>query len=136
MRPGAYDPDARMKDMEIDGIAKEVIYPTVGLVFWQSIVASDLLTAHCRAYNDYIGEFCATHPDKLYGLGTLNLDNIDEAVAELKRCHKLGLVGAMIPSGAPEARPYTLPEYDPIWATAQDLGMPLSWHIGTHRTTP
>jgi len=136
VRPGAYDPDARMKDMEIDGIAKEVIYPTVGLVFWQSIVASDLLTAHCRAYNDYIGEFCATHPDKLYGLGTLNLDSIEEAVAELKRCQKMGLVGAMIPSGAPEARPYTLPEYDPLWATAQDLGMPLSWHIGSLRTTP
>ena len=133
--PGGYDPDARMKDMDQDGIEKEVIYPTIGLVMWQGIVDSALLTAHCKGYNDYMAEFCGTYPDRLYALGTLNLDNVDDAVAELKRCHKLGLVGAMIPQSMPH-RKYHLPDYEPLWATAADLGMPLSLHIETQRTTP
>jgi len=135
VRPGAYDPDIRLKDMEIDGIDKQVIYPTVGLVMWQGMIDSDLLSAHCRTYNDYLAEFCKVHPDKLYGIGTINMDSVEEAVAELKRCHKLNMVGAMIPQVQPSLM-YNSPDWEPFWATAEDLGLPLSLHIETQRTTP
>ena len=42
----------------------------------------------------------------------------------------------MIPVTPPEKRPYRSPEYEPLWAAAQDLGMPLSLHIGTGRPGP
>ena len=36
---GGYDPDERLKDMDLDGIDIDVLYPTVGLVFWRTILA-------------------------------------------------------------------------------------------------
>src|SRR5919198_1239214 len=47
-----------------------------------------------------------------------------------------GLVGAMITVGPTEAMSYDRPEYEPFWAAAQDLEMPLSLHIATFRPSP
>ena len=65
-----------------------------------------------------------------------NLDDIQEAIDELKRARKLGLAGAMIPVFPPEDRSYKSPEYDPLWALAQDMELPLSLHVQTNRATP
>jgi predicted TIM-barrel fold metal-dependent hydrolase len=65
----------------------------------------------------------------------LNVDNAHDAARELQRAAKLGLAGAMIPLRPMELR-YDHPTYEPLWATAQDLGMPLSLHVGTYRWRP
>jgi predicted TIM-barrel fold metal-dependent hydrolase len=52
-------------------------------------------------------------------------------VRELRRCRQMGLKGAMIWASPPEDRPYNNPLYDPFWAAAQDLTMPLSLHAIT-----
>jgi predicted TIM-barrel fold metal-dependent hydrolase len=57
--------------------------------------------------------------------------DIDVAVQELERCAKLGLRGAMIMASPPEPRDYGEWLYDPFWAAAQDLNMPLSLHTST-----
>src|SRR5207237_5860241 len=54
-------------------------------------------------------------------------------IPELPRAGRLGLVGAMITAGPTEASSYDRPEYEPFWAAAQDLEMPLSLHIATFR---
>src|SRR5437899_10280826 len=41
--------------------------------------------------------------------------------------------GAMIWAEPPDDRPYSHPDYEPFWAAAQDLTMPLSLHILTGR---
>ena len=46
---------------------------------------------------------------------------------------KKGLRGSLIWGAPPEDRPYSLPDYDPFWAAAQDLQIPLSLHILTGR---
>ena len=63
----------------------------------------------------------------------LNVDDVGDGVKELERCAKLGLVGAMIAAYPLVGRSYDRPEYDPLWAAAQDLGMPLSLHAATNR---
>jgi predicted TIM-barrel fold metal-dependent hydrolase len=52
----------------------------------------------------------------------------------LARIAKKGMKGAMIWSEPPGERPYSHPDYDPFWAAAQDLNMPLSLHILTGRS--
>ena len=64
----------------------------------------------------------------------VSLDDVGLAVAELERCRKQNLKGAMIWGYAPEDRPYSSPEYDPFWQAASDLEMPLSLHIVTGGT--
>jgi predicted TIM-barrel fold metal-dependent hydrolase len=133
VRPGGYDPDERMKDLDLDGIDIDVVYPTVGLVAWRVILDPFLLNETCRVYNDWVHDFCSAHPDRLKGIAMLNVDSIEEGVKELKRSQKMGFVGVMIPSKAPAGRPYSLPEYEPLWATAEDLGLPIGLHLATER---
>ena len=66
----------------------------------------------------------------------LNVDEVEVGIKELERCAKLGFSGGMIPVQPLPGKTYNMPEYEPLWATAQDLGMPLSLHVGTLRTGP
>ena len=129
---GGYDPDQHMKDMKIDGISGEVLYPSQGL-FYYKVADSELMSAIFRAYNDWLVDFCATNPDQLKGIAMVNLDDVEDGVRELERTAKKGLVGAMITEYPPEDRRYDSPEYEPFWAAAQDLDMPLSLHTATRR---
>jgi predicted TIM-barrel fold metal-dependent hydrolase len=135
VRPGAYLPDAHLKDNEADGIYGSVMYPTEGLQLY-SVPDSALLTAIFRAYNDWIAEFCSASPERLKGIAMVNVDDIPEAIKELQRTRTHGLVGAMITVYPAEDRSYDRPEYEPLWAAAQDLEMPLSLHIATNRPSP
>ena len=135
IRPGGYIPEEHVKDLDIDGIDVDIIYPSNCLLLY-GIPDGLLLNAVFKAYNDWIAEFCQAIPSRLKGIAVLNVDDVGVAVKELERCHKKGMVGAMISVYPPEARPYSLPEYEPLWAAAQDLGMPLSLHIGTVRPNP
>ena len=84
--PGAYQPSEFLKDNELDGIHASVIYPSVGLIFFKR-PNSPLLRAIFQAYNDWIAEFCSEDPNRLRGVAMILLDEIDESVKELERCH-------------------------------------------------
>ena len=58
VRRGGWDPQARIKDMDVDGIKGEVLYPSVGLVLYR-IEETDFLYACLRAYNTWLAEFCS-----------------------------------------------------------------------------
>ena len=135
VRPGGYIPEEHIKDMGLDGIDVSIVYPTVGLLLY-SVPDGELLTSVFKTYNDWVGEFCGAFPKQLKGIAMLNLDDVQEGVKELERCAKKGFAGAMITVYPPEERPYDKPEYDPLWAAAQDLEMPLSLHIATNRPGP
>lgn len=129
---GGYNPDQHLKDMRLDGVAGEVLYPSQGL-FYFKVADSQLMSAIFRAYNDWLAEFCRTAPDRLKGIAMINLDDVREGVQELERAAKMDFAGAMITEYPPEARRYDHPEYEPFWAAAQALAMPLSLHTATRR---
>jgi predicted TIM-barrel fold metal-dependent hydrolase len=129
---GGYDPDAHVKDMDVDGVAVDILYPSVGLRLFR-IPDSQLLSAICRAYNEWLAEFCATHPKRLKGIAMVNVDDVQDGIDELQRAAKAGLAGAMISVYPVEDRQYDHPMYDPFWAAAQALNMPLSLHVATNR---
>ena len=135
VRPGGWIPEEHVNDMDIDGIDVSIVYTTTGLGLY-SLPDSQLLNSIFRTYNDWVGEFCSAVPQRLKGIAMLNIDDVEVGVKELERCAKMGLAGAMIPVAPPPGRPYDKPEYEPLWAAAQDLGMPLSLHIQTNRPGP
>ena len=135
MRPGAYIPEEQVKDMDVEGIDVGIVYPTICLLLY-NVPDSQLLTAIFQTYNDWIAEFCSPFPKRLKGIGVINTDDIHVGIKELERCAKMGLVGAMITVYPPEDRSYDSPEYEPLWAAAQDLQMPISLHIVTNRPGP
>ena len=135
VRPGAYLPEEHVKDMDIDGIDMGLIYPTHGLLIF-FVPDSDLLTHSFTIYNNWIAEFCAAFPKRLRGIGMVNVDDIQSGIREMERCARMGLAGVMISAYPPEDRSYDLPEYEPLWAAAEDLRIPLSLHAGTNRPGP
>lgn len=132
VRPGGYQPLDHITDSEADGVIGSVMYPTQGLVLYTQ-ANSEMLSACARAYNDWLLEFCSAAPDRLKGVAMLNVDKVEDAVAEMRRTHQLGMAGAMIPVSPGPTRPYSLPEYEPLWAAATELGIPLSMHLGANR---
>ncbi len=132
---GGYIPEEHVKDLDIDGVDVSILYPTVGLLLY-SVPDSQLLTSILSTYNDWLAEFCKPFPKRLLGIAMLNVDDVPASIKEMERCKKMGLPGAMITVYPPEAHSYDKPEYEPLWAAAQDLDMPLSLHVGTNRPNP
>jgi len=127
-----WDPAARLKDQDIDGIRAEVIYTSMGMPLY-GLDDVELRTACFRAFNDWAAEYCSYDFKRLLPLGLITLEDIAAGVAELKRIAGKGLKGAMIWAEPPDERPYSHADYDPFWAAAQDLNLPLSLHILTGR---
>jgi predicted TIM-barrel fold metal-dependent hydrolase len=128
----AYDPHVMVKELDADGVWGAVLHPSQGC-FWYRIPDGALLSAICRAHNDWIADFSKPYPGRLKGIAMLNVDDVNEACLEMQRCAELGLTAAMIPVYPLPDRPYGHPVYDRLWWTAQDLGMPLVLHLATNR---
>jgi predicted TIM-barrel fold metal-dependent hydrolase len=127
-----WDPAARIKDQDVDGVQAEVIYTSMGMPLY-GLDDTELRVACFRAYNDWAVEYCSHDPKRLLPLGLITLEDIEAGVQELRRIAKKGMRGAMIWAEAPSDRPYSHSDYDPFWAAAQELNMPLSLHILTGR---
>jgi predicted TIM-barrel fold metal-dependent hydrolase len=129
----AYDPGVRLKDLALDGVDAEVVFPTLGLQFF-SLDDFEFRWAMFRAYNDWLAEeFCGAFPDQFFGIAMLDTEDVDSAVAELARAKELGLAGAMVPMYSTQDDPYYSERFDPLWAASIDLQMPLNFHLLTSR---
>ncbi len=117
----------------MDGVDAEVVYPSVLFNVYQ-IEDLDIVKATFRLYNDWVTSYCNEQPDRLFSLGTVQLFDLDEAIAEMTRVKQLEAVGICIPATAPPDHLYSDPWYDKFWAAAQDLRMPLNMHIFTGAT--
>lgn len=127
---GGWDPDIRIRDQERDGVSAEVIFPTFAL---QACFAPDdagLQLALSRAYNNWVAEVFADRPERFAATGLIPMLDVDAAIVEAQRVADLGLRVLFLPAQVP-TRPYNDPAYDPFWAAACDLGLPLTFHSGT-----
>ncbi len=129
---GGWDPVARLADQDVDGVAAEVIYPSVGMLLC-NYPDLDYQHACFDAYNRWIAEFCATSPERLVGLGQTALRTPSEGIADLESIKALGLRGVMLP-GMPSEADYDDPIYDEFWDAVVDLELPPSFHILTTKT--
>lgn len=128
--PGSFDPAARLIEQDEDHVQAEILYasPTV----WAGVKAGRepaLRLACFRAYNDWIAEFTAVAPERNVGVGLIPNTGIDDAVSELRRCiTDLQLRSVALesyPNGSPDSSD---PVDDRFWATAVELGIPVSLH--------
>jgi predicted TIM-barrel fold metal-dependent hydrolase len=130
---GGYDPDVRMQDLKRDGVAGEILYPTIAMQLYP-VQDYEFQRVLFQAYNEWLGqEFCAEHPDRLKGIALLSADDVDVAIGELKRAKDLGLVGVMLPLFPGEGTSYADRSLDPLWAAAVEHGMPIHLHAATTR---
>ena len=130
--PGGYDPHQRVKDLEIDGVQAEILFPTIAMAFYP-IPDVTFQWELFKAYNTWLADFCGEYPMQLKGIGMLNHETVDLAIAEMIRCKELGHVGVMIPLFSGESVGYRDPALDPLWAAAAELELPVNLHSSTFR---
>ena len=132
---GAWEPHARIKEQEKDGVDAEVLYATLGMHLFR-LQNVDFQAACFRAYNDWLADFCSAYPTRMKGVGLLTGNDINRDVVEMRRIRQRGLVGVMLSVYPDEDRPYSSPEYDQLWAAAEELDMPVILHPVTERGRP
>ena len=129
MNPGAYDPHARLKDMDAMGVDQTLLYPTWFAEGFHLVKDPDVAYALARAYNDWIADFCAAAPDRLFAAAMVPLQNMDHAVEELQRVAKNpSFRAAFLRPMFIEGRYFTHPYYDPLWAALETLGLVAGVH--------
>ena len=134
--PSIYDPKERLKVMDGAGIDYAVLYPTVAGSGGQNfgrIEDAELELACVQAYNDWLLEEWASVSDRFIPQCITPLFPVDTAVKEIRRAVKNGHRGVIYPSVPMELRdvPHINDSiYDPLWATCQELAVPICFHAG------
>ncbi|MCU1454103.1 MAG: putative TIM-barrel fold metal-dependent hydrolase [Acidimicrobiales bacterium] len=129
-RPGQRDPDARLRDMDEEGIDVAFLFGTyISLTGMGGIKNPRLAAALARSYNDWLhDEFCSADPARLKAVAVLPLQDPEAAVAEIGRVAAKGVLGVhTLPQI--QRTPLHDPSFDRVWAAAQDADVPMSVHI-------
>lgn len=127
------DMDARVRFLDQEGMESQFIYPTLGLMWEGQVTDPELAAAHCRAYNTWALEICSTHRDRLFPVGHLTLRHPAATVHELHRLAKAGVRTVFVGALPVEGKSFGSPDFDLVWATAQDLDMAVGIHLVVHR---
>ena len=122
---GGWDPEARMADQARDGVAAEVVYPTVGMAVCNHRDL-DYKKACCDAYNRWIANYSAAHPARLLGVGQTAMRTPEEGIRDLETMRATGLRGVMMPGhpGVTRSPPATLAAYreaSAAWSSASTV---------------
>ena len=126
---GAYDPRARLQALDEDDIDLSVVYPT-GLLAIYNVDDLDFARVMCRAYNDWLSNYCARGDGRLFGAAVVPQQDIAAAAEEVRRAAQLPhIVAAFLrPNPTADWKPLSDPAYDPLWQAFSDTGLALGFH--------
>ena len=137
-----WDSDRRLADLDAEGTACEVLFPnTVPPFFPTGVVIAPAPSpedfpkrvAGLRAHNRWLIDFVAEAPLRRVGLAQIALNDVDEAVKDVRWAKDNGLHGILLPGVSPDTPwidPLFSAAYDPLWAACQDLEMSITHHAG------
>jgi predicted TIM-barrel fold metal-dependent hydrolase len=125
---GGRDPKVRIEVLDSEGIDAAVLFTSAGQLFYL-FEGAEVAAALCRAYNDWLGEFCSYSPHRLIGVGVLPQQDPELAAQELDRVVNLyKFVGGVIRPNKIAGRTVDDPAFDVLWETAARLDAPIALH--------
>lgn len=123
-----FDAPSYLRAMDAQGIDAAVLYPSMGLfVPYLPELGADGAAGACRAYNDWISDYCGTDAGRLAAVGIVPRDP-QGAVAEAERASALGLVGVTVRPNHIGGEYLDSEEWTPLYATLADAGVVLAIH--------
>ncbi len=126
---GASDPKARLADMDAMGVDQAFLYPTWFGEGFHLVEDPDVAWALARAYNDWLTDFCAASPERLFAAAMVPLQNMDFAVAELDRIEDRGCFrGVFIRPMFLEGRYFTHPYFETLFGELERRGLVAAVH--------
>lgn len=128
-------PAELLAGLDQDGIAGAVLYPSTAGRAFSACPDSALLGAVLDVYNDWILAFAAPDPDRLKPVALVNVDDPADGARSMRGLADRGAAGFALPCAPGEGNRYDQRRYEVLWATAAELGRPISLLVGTGRTT-
>ena len=125
---GSMDPKERVALLDREGIAKAILYPSLGLTWECELEDAELSLAYAQAYNRWLCDFCADSDGRLIAIAHISLADPVKAAVELERSVRAGARGAFVAPYTLTRIPHAHPDHDAFWATAQDLDVPIAIH--------
>ena len=139
-----WDTEMRTRQQDEDGVAGEVIFPnTVPPIFPSFVLFArppkadeyEHRLAGIRAHNRWLVDFCAEQPERRKGIGQIFINDIDDAIDDVRWIKDHGLTGGvLLPNVPPDVdwvKQLNHPDYDRLWAVCQELDVPINVHGGT-----
>jgi predicted TIM-barrel fold metal-dependent hydrolase len=139
-----HDSAMRARELEAGGIVGEVLFPNTippffsNLAFLQGAPDDREGLRHTwgglRAHNRWLADFCSELAGRRAGVAQVWLDDLDVAIAEVRRTKEAGIFGGvLLPIPAINGRqpPLQSAYYEPFWAACQDLDVPITVHGGS-----
>jgi predicted TIM-barrel fold metal-dependent hydrolase len=138
MRPGCYQIDARIKDMDINGVWASVNFPSQITGFCGRVFSRcsdpELGLAVTRAWNDWFyEEWYSPYPERTVPMGITYLGDPEQGAAEIRRNAERGFVGVTLPE---QPHRIDMPNifsdwWDPIIEACADTGTVICLHVGS-----
>lgn len=130
IRPGGYDPRARLVEMDKDGVDAEVLYPTPRLSHGVAANPDPALhQAMVSAYNDWLTEFVAEAPARFGGLAMLPNQGAQGAVAEIERVWGRPGIRGFLMTAYPNGSLEPAPDDDKVWGALSERQAALNVHV-------
>ena len=132
---GTGDGHQRLREMDMDGVDAEVLYPGVGGVrnITRRIKDDETYHALVKTYNRWlVEEYCAPDPDRLIGVGCIPERGLEQAMEELEHAARAGMKVVEL-AKFPSGKDYPTPEDDRFWSAVLDLDMPVTVHVSFQR---
>ncbi|MEY2455354.1 MAG: hypothetical protein QOK06_448 [Acidimicrobiaceae bacterium] len=140
MRPGCYDIDQRVRDMDANGVLASMCFPSFPNLCGQLFARSkdkEAALAILQAYNDWhVDEWCGTYPGRFIPLMIPPIWDPELMAAEVRR---LAAKGCHAVSFSENPEKLKLPSFhdahwDPFWQACVDEGTIVCLHIGSSST--
>ena len=125
--------EVQLEAMDVEGIDVAVLYPTRGL---RALVVEDMdaafAAAIARAYNDWLHDFCKKNPQRLIGAGMISPYDMNDAVAEARRCAtELDFRAVFLRANPLVKHQWHEDYYEPLWHALEKFNLALGFHEST-----
>ena len=130
---GLQDPDARLKDMDAQGVAADIIFAggqNDELLPFDTSEDPELQAVGAAIFNRWMVDFCSADPVRLHGVAQLSMHDIPAAIRSVEKAKEQGFSSINFPAPRHGLLPYSEDAYEPFWAACEELDMPLNTHGG------
>jgi predicted TIM-barrel fold metal-dependent hydrolase len=127
---GYIGPDEQCRAMEAEGIDIAVLFPSNGnITLPLQGIPTDAQMALAKGYNDWLSDFCRSSPGRLKHNALVSVQDIEAAVAEIRRAATtLGSVSVFPYISRDDIPRLDDPYYEPIWTEAEEQGIAIAFH--------
>ncbi len=132
-----FDPESYIQVMQQTGVDVAFLYPTYGLWLWAIDSMAPLLAgAFTDAYNRWLFDYCSFNPQRLRGVGAINLHAPEQMVAQLQQIATFGWKAVYLRPNPIKGRLLSDPAYEPFWTECERLNIAVGLHEASHSRLP